>query len=77
MAPEGGAEEGGGEHGGGRCEAGGHQLAHSGVHGSVGRQAARLAAQLSKHVAATCTQVRLVRAGKWSRTVCRPYGGTI
>ena len=55
AAPEGGAQKGGSEHGGGGGQAGCNQLADGRVHVGIGRQAARLAAQLSKHVAA-CAQ---------------------
>ncbi len=53
-ALEGSAQQGCAEQSGGGGQAGGHELANGGVHGAVGRQAARLGAQLSEQVEALC-----------------------
>ena len=56
AALEGGAQQGSAEQGGCRGQAGGHKLTDRRVHGAVGRQAARLRAQLPKQVEALCMQ---------------------
>jgi hypothetical protein len=52
RALEGGAQKGGDQEGRRRGEAGGHQLPDGRVHAGVRGQAAGLAAQLTKHIAA-------------------------
>ena len=78
IPPEGGTQQGGSEHGGCGGQARRDQLAHSRVHGGIGRQAAGLAAQLSKHIAA-CTTPTIHFCPRYTtcfRQLAEPFSST-